>query len=65
MPHIADMNTDFRDGHGSLPMSNTPTRRASTAMSYLDANVRARKNLTIMTGATVAQISSTASGSPA
>jgi 5-(hydroxymethyl)furfural/furfural oxidase len=52
MPHIADMNTDFCDGHGSLPMSNTPTRRASTAMSYLDANVRARKNLTIMTGAT-------------
>jgi 5-(hydroxymethyl)furfural/furfural oxidase len=56
MPHIADMNTDFRDGHGSLPMSNTPTRRASTAMSYLGANVRARKNLTIMTGATVAKI---------
>ena len=53
MPHIADMNADFRDGHGSLPMSNTPTRRASTAMSYLDASVRARKNLTIMTGATV------------
>jgi 5-(hydroxymethyl)furfural/furfural oxidase len=56
MPHIADMNTDFRDGHGSLPMSNTPTRRASTAMSYLGSNVRARKNLTIMTGATVAKI---------
>ena len=54
MPHIADMNADFRDGHGSLPMSSTPTRRASTAMSYLDAAVRARKNLTIMTGATVA-----------
>jgi len=53
MPHIADMNTDFRNGHGSLPMSNTPTQRASTAMSYLDATVRARKNLTIMTGATV------------
>jgi len=52
-PHIADMNGDFRDGHGSLPMSNTPTRRASSAMSYLDASVRARKNLTIMTGATV------------
>jgi 5-(hydroxymethyl)furfural/furfural oxidase len=53
LPHIADMNTDFRDGHGSLPMSNTPQRRASSAMSYLDASVRARKNLTIMTGATV------------
>jgi 5-(hydroxymethyl)furfural/furfural oxidase len=51
--HIADMNGDFRDGIGSLPMSNTPVRRGSTAMSYLDASVRARKNLTIMTGATV------------
>jgi len=51
--HIADMNSDFRDGIGSLPMSNTPVRRGSTAMSYLDARVRARKNLTIMTGATV------------
>jgi 5-(hydroxymethyl)furfural/furfural oxidase len=53
VPHIADMNGDFRDGHGSLPMSNTPTRRASTAMCYLDQTVRARKNLTIMTEATV------------
>ena len=53
MPHIADMNSDFRDGHGSLPMSNTPQRRASTAMGYLDANVRARKNLAVMTGVTV------------
>jgi 5-(hydroxymethyl)furfural/furfural oxidase len=52
-PRIADMNGDFRDGLGSLPMSNTPARRGSTAMSYLDASVRSRKNLTIMTGATV------------
>jgi 5-(hydroxymethyl)furfural/furfural oxidase len=52
-PHIADMNADFRDGHGSLPMSSTPTRRGSTAIGYLDAAVRARKNLTMMTGATV------------
>jgi choline dehydrogenase-like flavoprotein len=52
-PRIADMNGDFRDGLGSLPMSNTPARRGSTAMSYLDTSVRARKNLTIMTGATV------------
>jgi len=33
-------------------MSNTPERRGSTAMCYLDAAVRARKNLTIITGAT-------------
>ena len=46
------MNGDFRDGHGSLPMASTPTRRCATSMAYLDAVVRARKNLTIMTGAT-------------
>jgi 5-(hydroxymethyl)furfural/furfural oxidase len=53
IPHIADMNADFRDGHGSLPMSSTPTRRGSTAIGYLDTVVRARRNLTIMTGVTV------------
>ena len=55
-PYIADMNGDFRDGHGSLPMSNTPIRRGSTAMGYLDAAVRARNNLTILTGATVTRL---------
>jgi len=55
-PRIADMNGDFRDGLGSLPMSNTPTRRGSTAMGYLDASVRGRNNLTIMTGATVTRL---------
>ena len=53
MPHVADMNGDFRDGYGSLPMSNTTERRASAAMCYLDATVRARKNLTIACRATV------------
>jgi len=52
-PLVADMNADFRDGLGSLPMSNTQQRRGSTAMCYLDAGVRARKNLTVMTDATV------------
>jgi 5-(hydroxymethyl)furfural/furfural oxidase len=47
------MNGDFRDGYGSLPMSNTPTRRGSTAMGYLNAAVRARENLKILTGTTV------------
>jgi 5-(hydroxymethyl)furfural/furfural oxidase len=53
MPHIADMNGDFRDGYGSLPMSNTVERRASAAMCYLDAGVRARPNLSIVCPATV------------
>jgi 5-(hydroxymethyl)furfural/furfural oxidase len=52
MPLVADMNGDFRDGYCSLPMSNT-TRRGSTAICYLDAAVRARANLTIVTRATV------------
>src|SRR6185437_14235733 len=53
MPHVADMNGDFRDGYGSLPMANTVERRASAAICYLDAGVRARKNLTIASSATV------------
>ncbi|HEY1982343.1 MAG TPA: GMC family oxidoreductase N-terminal domain-containing protein, partial [Xanthobacteraceae bacterium] len=48
------MNGDFRDGYGSLPMSNTADRRASAAICYLDAGVRARKNLTIAPATTVA-----------
>ena len=51
--HIADMNGDFGDGYGSLPMSNTAERRASAAICYLDAAVRARKNLTILSSAIV------------
>jgi len=53
MPHVADMNGDFRDGYGSLPMSNTTERRASAAICYLDATVRARPNLSIACAATV------------
>jgi 5-(hydroxymethyl)furfural/furfural oxidase len=53
MPHVADMNGDYRDGYGSLPMANTADRRASAAICYLDAGVRARKNLTIASSATV------------
>lgn len=51
--YIADMNGDFRDGIGSLPMSNTPMRRASTAICYLGRTVRARRNLTIITNTPV------------
>ena len=51
LPFIADMNADFRDGYCSLPMSNSASRRASTAMCYLDASVRRRSNLTVLTRA--------------
>jgi len=52
MPYLADMNSDFRDGYGSVPMCNWPDKRASAAICYLDASVRARPNLTIINGAT-------------
>ena len=52
IPFIADMNADFRDGYGAVPMSNWPHKRASAAICYLDAGVRARSNLTIVNGAT-------------
>src|SRR6185312_17140512 len=53
IPFIADMNADFRDGYGAVPMSNWPDKRGSAAICYLDAVTRARKNLTIINGATV------------
>ncbi len=56
MPFIADMNADFRDGYCALPMSNTTAKRASAAICYLDATVRARANLTIATGVTVSKL---------
>jgi 5-(hydroxymethyl)furfural/furfural oxidase len=53
IPFIADMNADFRDGYGAVPMSNSPERRASAAICYLDAAVRRRNNLRVVTDAFV------------
>ena len=47
------MNGDFRDGYCSLPMSNSPSARASAAICYLDAAARRRGNLTILSRANV------------
>ena len=54
--YVEDMNGDFRDGFGSVPMCNTETRRASTALCYLTAEVRSRKNLSILTESPVKKI---------
>jgi 5-(hydroxymethyl)furfural/furfural oxidase len=53
IPFVADMNADFRDGYGSVPMSNSPEQRASASICYLTADVRRRSNLRIVTGAFV------------
>ena len=50
------MNGDFRDGYAVAPISNWPDKRASAAICYLTADVRARNNLTIISGATVTDI---------
>ena len=50
------MNADFRDGYAVAPISNWPDKRASAAICYLTADVRARSNLTIISGATVTDI---------
>jgi len=53
IPFVADMNADFRDGYGSVPMSNSPDRRASAALCYLTTDVRRRSNLQIIGDALV------------
>jgi 5-(hydroxymethyl)furfural/furfural oxidase len=53
MSFIADMNGEFSDGYGALPIAGPVTRRASSAISYLTPDVRARPNLEILAEATV------------
>ncbi|AEI82831.1 choline dehydrogenase BetA (plasmid) [Cupriavidus necator N-1] len=54
--HVADMNADFGDGYGTLPISRYPDKRGSAGICYLDAAVRARSNLTVQAGATVSRL---------
>jgi 5-(hydroxymethyl)furfural/furfural oxidase len=53
IPFIADMNADFRDGYGAVPMSNWPRQRASASICYLTAEVRRRDNLSVVCDAAV------------
>ena len=55
-PIIADMNGDFRDGIGAVPMSNHSTGRVSSAQAYLGPGTRARRNLRILTDSLVERI---------
>lgn len=51
-----DMNAYFGDGITSVPTNNTAEHRVSAAMGYLTESVRARPNLTIMTGLTAERL---------
>ena len=56
IPFIDDMNADFRDGFGALPMCRQENGRASSAFVYLDAAARRRANLTVAANAQVVKI---------
>jgi 5-(hydroxymethyl)furfural/furfural oxidase len=56
IPFVADMNADFRDGYGALPIAGPATRRASSAISYLTEEVRRRPNLHILADATASEL---------
>jgi 5-(hydroxymethyl)furfural/furfural oxidase len=45
---VADMNGDFSEGLGTIPMNNLPAQRVSAAMAYLTPEVRKRPNLRIL-----------------
>lgn len=53
---VDDMNADFRDGYGRLPMSSRLSGRVSSASAYLDAEARRRDNLTILCETTVERL---------
>lgn len=58
LAEISDLNSEFREGIGALPLSRFPDKRASTAICYLDADTRARDNLDILTDVTVEGLTS-------
>jgi 5-(hydroxymethyl)furfural/furfural oxidase len=53
---IDDLNGDFRDGYGGVPLFVSANSRSSSAICYLTPQVRARPNLTIVGGANVTTI---------
>ncbi len=55
-PLIQDMNAEFQDGYGALPLSRTLTHRVSAASAYLDLSSRRRPNLTIEAYTTVERL---------
>ncbi|MBL8383415.1 MAG: GMC family oxidoreductase N-terminal domain-containing protein [Burkholderiales bacterium] len=55
-PYVPDLNTDFADGFGPVPLNATAASRVSAPMAYLGAAVRQRPNLTIRCGVRGARV---------
>jgi 5-(hydroxymethyl)furfural/furfural oxidase len=54
--HVEDLNADFGDGHCSMANSRFENSRASAGICYLNAAVRTRPNLQILTQHTVVRL---------
>ena len=55
-PYLPDQNGEFVEGYFPVAFNNQDERRVSAAMGYLDAEVRRRPNLKIMTGTHVTRL---------
>jgi len=53
---IEDLNSEYGDGYGPLPLSATLSNRVSAASAYLTTEVRARPNLTVLCEATATSL---------
>ena len=56
LPFLPDSHAEHGDGVSPAAMNNFPDRRVSTAAAYLDRQVRARSNLTIVTRCEVEKV---------
>jgi 5-(hydroxymethyl)furfural/furfural oxidase len=54
--HVPDQNGEFVDGYYPVAISNLYDRRVSTGIAYLGYRVRARPNLTILSGTHVTRL---------
>jgi 5-(hydroxymethyl)furfural/furfural oxidase len=55
-PYLEDLNGEFAEGHGAVPLNNDGVMRSSTVRAYLTPAVRARPNLVIITDIQVTRL---------
>lgn len=56
LPLQEDLNAEFTDGVGPVPLNISPATRVSSARGYLTQAVRSRSNLHILTGTEVEKV---------
>jgi 5-(hydroxymethyl)furfural/furfural oxidase len=56
VPFIEDMNANFMDGYGAIPLSIAQDKRSSSSIGYLTKNIRDRNNLHIKFNLTVHKV---------